>query len=152
MKHKRNGPHFLAWHRNPSYQLQLLHFYPSSAFPFGGYRRGRDKRAKETSTSKPREIPAFRETKEVTLPLVKGSQCSAPVMKATDGVGKLSWRNSSWGWHKDGKDSGSGMAATTTMMFSSIPTFATPNSVLPSQTGIEIFDPLLHISDFRGAG
>ena len=58
-------------------------------FLWEGRKGASDKWAKETSTSKPREILAFRETKEVILPLVKGNQYSAPVMKAVDGVGKL---------------------------------------------------------------
>lgn len=57
--------------------------------PRGGRKGTSDKWAKETSTSKPREILAFREIKEGILPLVKGNQYSAPVMKAVDGVGKL---------------------------------------------------------------
>lgn len=60
--------------RHPFYQLQLHHFYLSPAFPLGRVGVGNDKWAKETSISKPREIPACRETKEWTPPLVKGSQ------------------------------------------------------------------------------
>lgn len=59
---------------HPFYQPQLHNFYLSSAFPFGRARVKNEKWAKKTSVSKPREIPACRETKEVTLPLVKGSQ------------------------------------------------------------------------------
>lgn len=53
--------------KHPSYQLQLHHFYLSSAFPFGRGGVGSHKWAKQSSTSKPREIHACRETKEVTL-------------------------------------------------------------------------------------
>lgn len=48
-------------------------------FFFSGGGMGSDKWTKETLTSKPKENPACRETKEVTLPLEKGSQelCSS---------------------------------------------------------------------------
>lgn len=58
--------------KHPSYQLQLHHFYLSSAFPFGRGEVGSHKWARvqpqnQENSCLQREIHACRETKEVTL-------------------------------------------------------------------------------------